>query len=455
MATTLPNLPHPPPPLAPPRPRSIPRLLWWIGGMLFAMTVINYIDRQTINVLAPILKKERQWTNSDFAWILISFRVGYTIMQSINGRLLDRFGTRLGLTVSVTFYSVVQMLTSTVKGLAGLCGFRFLLACGEAANNPGSTKAVSEWFPAKERAWAVALFDSGSSIGAAVAPFLVLFVYRKFGDWRPVFLVTGALGVLWLLAWRIFYRKPEDHPRLSPAELAHIQAISPEGSHSPTHSLTHSETLSPLPPVKWPSLLKFRQTWGIILGRFLIDPYWFFVGDWFAVYLASKGFDLEHSLLGFWAPFLAADVGNFFGGGLSSYCIKRGWPVGRARRTVLLIFGPSMLVLIVAAFTSNYALLLALFAYATFAYAACSTMFLSLPADVFHTRAVGSVSGLGGSAAGIGTLITTFLIGLITDRFSFQPIVITASIIPCIATVIFVTMVRTTKREDPDKVLLR
>jgi len=425
--------------------RPIRHLRWWIGGLLFAMTVINYIDRQTLNVLAPILKKEHQWSNSDFALILISFRVAYTVMQSVNGRLLDRFGTRLGLTVSVIFYSVVQMLTTTVKGLASFCTFRGLLACGEAANNPGSTKAVSEWFPEKERAWAVALFDSGSSIGAAVAPFLVLWVYHRFGDWRPVFLVSGSLGVLWLIAWRGFYHKPEEHPRLAPAELEHIQR----------GRATSTATDSTLPPVRWPRLLRYRQTWGLLLGRFLIDPYWFFVGDWFALYLASKGFNLEQSVLGFWAPFLAADIGNFFGGGLSSWWIKRGWPVGRARRAVLLVFGPSMLVLAGAAFTSNYALLLALFAYATFAYAACSTMFLSLPADVFHTRAVGSVSGMGGTAAGIGTLITTFFIGQVTDKFSFQPVVIAASIVPCIATLAFVTMVRASKQEDPNKVLLR
>ncbi|PYJ05900.1 MAG: MFS transporter [Verrucomicrobia bacterium] len=428
--------------------KPIPYLRWWIGGLLFAMTVINYIDRQTINVLAPILKGENRWTNSQFALLLISFRVAYTIMQSVNGRLLDRFGTRLGLTVSVTFYSLVQMLTSTVKGLGSFCSFRFLLACGEAANNPGSTKAVSEWFPARERAWAVALFDSGSAIGAAVAPFLVLRIYRHFHDWRPVFLVTGSLGALWLLAWRIPYRPPEAHPCLSPAELEHIQlGRSTERLGEPT-----------LPTVKWPRLLTYRQTWGILLGRFLIDPYWFFVGDWFALYLDSKGFNLEKSMLGFWAPFLAADVGNFFGGGLSSYWIKRGWPVGRARRAVLLIFGPSMLVLVAAAFTSNYALLLALFAYATFAYAACSTMFLSLPADVFHTRAVGSVSGLCGTAAGVGTLITTYLIGQITDRFSFQPVVIAASVMPCVATMLFVTLVRTRpsgRQADPDRLLLQ
>jgi MFS transporter, ACS family, hexuronate transporter len=358
--------------------------------------------------------------------------------------LLDVFGTRLGLTISVSFYSAVQLLTTLARGLPALCGFRFLLACGEAANNPGSTKAVSEWFPPKERAWAGALFDSGCSIGAAVAPFFVLFVYHHFGNWRPVFLLTGSLGVVWLLFWRALYRKPEAHPRLAPEELQHIQ----RGQEDKT------STDSFLPQVNWKRLLKFRQTWGIILGRFLIDPYWFFVGDWFAVYLASKGFNLEQSLLGFWAPFLAADIGNFFGGGLSSYWIKRGWPVGRARRAVLLIFGPSMLVLIGAAFTSNYALLLGLFAYATFAYAACSTMFLSLPADVFHTRVVGSVSGLGGTSAGIGTLLATFLIGQVTDRFSFQPVVITASIIPCIATILFVTMVRSKKRESRDQILL-
>jgi ACS family hexuronate transporter-like MFS transporter len=413
--------------------------------MLFAMTVINYIDRQTINVLAPILKKEHQWTNSDLAWILISFRVGYTIMQSINGRLLDRFGTRLGLTVSVSFYSAVQMLTTLASSLSALCGFRFLLACGEAANNPGSTKAVSEWFPAKERAWAVALFDSGCCIGAAVAPFLVLVIYHRLGNWRPVFLVTGSLGLIWLLVWRILYRKPAEHPRLAPGELEHILR---DRENQGLADVT-------LPKVKWPSLLRYRQTWGILLGRFLIDPYWFFVGDWFAVYLASKGFDLEKSLLGFWAPFLAADIGNFFGGGLSSYWIKRGWPVGRSRRVVLLIFGPSMLLLIGAAFTSNYSLLLGLFAYATFAYAACSTMFLSLPADVFHTRAVGSVSGIAGTSAGIGTLITTYIIGKVTDRFSFEPVVIAASIIPCIATILFVTMVRAGKKEDPEKLFLQ
>jgi ACS family hexuronate transporter-like MFS transporter len=422
----------------------IRRLRWWIGGLLFLSTVVNYIDRQTLSVLAPFLKDEYKWTNTDFATVLISFRVAYTIFQSVSGRVIDRLGTRRGLSLSVAFYSTIASLTALAHGIVGFRVFRFLLGAGEAANWPGATKAVSEWFPAKERGWAVALFDSGSSIGGAVAPFLVLYLLRTFGSWRPAFLITGLLGFLWLLAWRALYHTPEKHPRLSPEELAYIRA----GRASETTAS------SELPAVGWGKLLGYRQTWGIMLGRFLLDPYWFMVAEWFAIYLLSRGFRIEQSVLGFWAPFLGADLGNFFGGALSSYWIAKGWPVGRARRTVLAIFGPSMLLLIPAAFVSNYVLLISLFAWASFAYAACSTMFLALPADVFHTRAVASVSGLSGTAAGVGTLISTYLIGVVTDRFSFQPVVIAASIVPCLATLLLVTMVRAAKKPDPDRILV-
>ena len=406
--------------------------------LLFASTVINYIDRQTLSVLAPWLKQEHGWSNTDFASILIAFRIAYTVMQAVSGRLLDWLGTRRGLALAVLFYSFSAMLTATARGLGGFRFFRFLLGCGEAANWPGATKAVSEWFPAKERAWAVAMFDSGSAIGGAVAPFLVLLLQRWFQSWRPAFLLTGILGLLWLFVWRRVYRTPEQHPRLSAEELEKIRA----GRASSPEEQTGE-------PVSWRKLLRYRQTWGIVLGRTLLDPYWFMVAEWFGIYLASKGFDLEKSALGFWAPFLGADLGNFAGGALSSYWIRRGWPVGRARRTVILIFGPSMLLLIPAAFSSSYPVLIALFAWSTFAYAACSTMFLSLPADVFHTRAVASVSGLSGAGAGIGTLISTWLIGVVSDRVSFQPIVIVASMVPCVATVLFVTLVRARKTPDP------
>ena len=422
----------------------IPYLRWWIGGLLFLVTVINYIDRQTLGALSPYLKQEFNWTNEDYAFILNSFRVAYTIMQAVFGRVLDTFGTQRGLFFSVIFYSIVAASTAFARGKMSFAAFRFLLGCGEAANNPGGSKAVSEWFPAKERAWAVALFDSGSSIGGAVAPFIVVGIYSWFHSWRPAFIITASLGVIWLVLWRWLYYLPEDHPYISPEELAYIKA----GRSSDPVSEGNQ------PNVTWGKLLRYRQTWGIILGRFLLDPYWFFMAEWFALYLKSKGFSMEASALGFWAPFLGADLGNFFGGGLSSWFIKRGWPVGRSRRTVLIIFGPSMLVLALTALTNNYYLLLLLFAYTSFAYACCGTMFFTLPTDVFHSRAVASVMGLGGTGAGLGALISTFLIGRISERVSFEPIIIAASIIPCIATVFFVTLVRARKTPDPEGIVL-
>lgn len=417
--------------------KHIPYLRWWIAALLFASTVINYIDRQTLSVLAPFLKQEYKWTNTDFATILISFRLAYTIGQAVSGRVLDWLGTRRGLTISVAFYSIVASLTALARGIVSFRVFRFLLGAGESANWPGAAKAVSEWFPAKQRGLAVAIYDSGSSIGGVIAPFLVLFLYRHFGSWRPAFVITGCLGFLWLIAWTKLYTAPEKHPRISPGELELIlrdrSTIAAENS----------------PAVSWRKLLRYRQTWGIMLGRGILDPYWFMISEWFAIYLVSKGFQIEQSVIGFWAPFLGSDLGNLFGGALSSWWIARGWPVGKARRTVILIFGPSMLVLIAALFTSNYMLLVLVFAFVTFAYAACATMFLSMPADVFHTSAVASVSGLSGTTAGIGTLITTYLIGVVTDRFSFAPVILVASVMPCVATAILVRMVRSDRKPDP------
>jgi ACS family hexuronate transporter-like MFS transporter len=407
----------------------IRNLRWWIGALLFAST-------------APALKEQYHWTNTDFATVLIAFRVVYTIMQSVSGRLLDRLGTRRGLSISVAFYSTVAACTAFAQGLGGFRIFRGLLGAGESAGWPGAAKAVSEWFPDRERAWAVALFDSGSSIGGAVAPFLVIFLFHTFGSWRPAFLITASLGFLWLIVWRKVYHTPETHPIITPEELDLIQSSRPP-----------EVAVSPRPRVAVSQLLRFRQTWGIVVGRSLLDPYWFMMAEWFAIYLASKGFRMEESALGFWAPFMAADLGNFFGGGLSSYWIRRGWSVGKSRRTVVAIFGPAMLLLIPAAFASRYWLLVGLFAFATFCYAACSTIFISLPADVFQSSAVATVSGMSGTGAGIVTLVSTYLIGRVSDRLSFQPIIIVASIVPCLAALVMVTLVRPGKHTSADGIL--
>src|ERR1700704_1768894 len=202
--------------------KPIPALRWWIGGLLFASAVINYIDRQTLSLLAPYLKLEYHWTNSDYANIAIAFRVAYSIGQTGFGKLMDRVGTRRGLTLTVLWYSVISMLTSLATGFYSFATFRFLLGAGESANWPAAAKAVSEWFPKRERGLATALFDSGSSIGGAIAPFIVLWIYFRWG-WRPAFMLPGVLGFLWLMVWRRTYYSPETHPRVSPQELQMIQ----------------------------------------------------------------------------------------------------------------------------------------------------------------------------------------------------------------------------------------
>ena len=412
------------------------RYRWWIGGLLFLSTVINYLDRQTLSVLAPHLKDEFHWSNSDFALVVIAFRAAYAVMQTVGGRLVDRLGTRKGLTLSVIFYSVAAMATSLASGLASFCAFRFLLGTGEAANWPAATKAVSEWFPRRERGWAVALFDSGSSIGAAIAPVLVLFLLAHFGDWRPAFVIVGTLGFLWLGLWRWSYHAPEVHPRLSVEERALILADREE-------EVGALETGGPAPT--WPELLRQPQTWGVIAARGLTDPVWFMIADWFAVYLVAKGFRLEETAAGFWVPFLAADLGNFFGGGFSSHLIRRGWAVGQARKVVIVGGAMGVLALVPAAFLSSFPALVACFAVATFSYAAMSTMALALPADLFRSRAVATVSGLAGTGAGLGTIVSTFLIGVIADRFSFTPILVVASLVPLTAAFAVLLLVRNTE----------
>lgn len=428
------------------KPSALPRLRhlrWYIGGLLFLSTVINYIDRQTLSVLAPYIKTEYRWTNSDFALLIIAFRIAYAFGQTASGRFLDRVGTRKGLSLTVAFYSVAAILTSLAAGLRSFAFFRFLLGAGESANWPGATKAVSEWFPKRESGWAVALFDSGSSVGGAIAPFLVLWVYHTFGSWRPAFMVTGILGFGWLLLFRWLYRSPEEHPRLSAEERAYILT-----ERADTRSAPGAPSAAQPVSLGYGTLLRLPQTWGIIIGKTLTDPVWFFITDWFAIYLVSKGHKLEESLLAFWVPFLAADIGNFAGGGVSSWLINRGWPVGAARKLVVVICGLGMTLLIPTVFTNSYFWLVACFAISTLAYAAFSTMVLNFPADLYPTGSVASVSGMSGTGAGIGTILATYLTGVVADRYSFEPILIAASLIPLGALLAVVVLVRNTRATE-------
>lgn len=410
--------------------------------MLFASTIINYIDRQTFSVLGPFLKKDFQWTNIDYAALWIAFRAAYTIGQTLCGRLMDRVGTRRGLSLTVLWYSVVSILTPLARGFYGFGAFRFLLGAGESGNWPGATKAVSEWFPKRERGLATALFDSGSSIGGVIAPFLVLPIYLRWGR-GAAFVIPGLLGFLWLVVWRRNYRAPQEHASISESER---QMILTE-----TRDL-HTEQGKPRTP--WASLLKLPQTWGTIVAKSLTDPVWFFITDWFPTYLDAKGIILQSHKFAIAIPFIASDLGNFFGGAVSDYLIKRGWSLGAARKALVVFGGLGVLLLIPTVFTFNLWAIVALFALATFSYASFSTIANVLPSDLFKSESVASVSGMSGTGAGIGTIIAFLLIGHFSDArqaaaaHSFDPIVIVAGMVPFVAMILVLLLVRNTRATE-------
>jgi MFS transporter, ACS family, hexuronate transporter len=419
--------------------RAIPRLRWWIGGLLFASTIINYIDRQTLSLLAPYLKHDYHWRNTDYANLLIGFRIAYSIGQTVWGRVIDRIGTKRGLSLAVVWYSIVSISTSLATGFYSFATFRFLLGAGESANWPGATKAVSEWFPRSERGTATALFDSGSSIGGAIAPFLVLWVYFRWG-WRPAFILPGALGFLWLIVWRRAYHPPADHPRLGEAERAMIL--------KETADLAATDSSARM---RWSDLLRLPQTWGAIVAKAFTDPVWFFIADWFPIYLVAKGISMKSGLLAVWVPFVSADLGNFFGGIASGYLIKRGWPVGRARKALVVFGGIGVMLLIPTIFTVNLVAITALFAAATFCYASFSTIANVLPSDLFKSDAVASVSGMTGSGAGIGTILAFELVGRFSDAnqslatHSFDKIMVVAGLVPFVGMLLVLLLVRNTR----------
>jgi ACS family hexuronate transporter-like MFS transporter len=351
--------------------------------------------------------------------------------------LLDWLGTRNGLSLSVAWYSSVASFTALATGFWSFCGFRFLLGAGEAANWPGATKAVSEWFPRRQRGLAVALFDSGSSVGAMLAPGLMVLLMTLLGGWRPAFVVVGTLGFFWLFLWRRSYHPPETHPGITEAERAMILADRAAEQAEAVHEKGEA-------PARWAELLRLRQTWGAIAAKGLTDPVWFMIADWFAVYLVSRGYSLEQTVAGYWVPFLASGLGNLLGGTISGWLIRRGWSVGRARRLVIASGAVGVLALVPAAFASSFVFLLACFAVATCSYAAMSTMANSLPADLYQSRTVASVAGLAGTAAGLGTIGATYLIGVIADRFSFTPILVVASVVPLAAALLVLVLVRNT-----------
>ena len=407
------------------------RLRWWIAWTLFFSTVINYINRQTLSVLAPVITQQFHLSHSQLSWVFSFFQLSYAGMWLIGGVLLDIIGTRLGLALAVIWWSIISMLTGLANSLSQFAIFRFLLGIGEGCNWPGASKAVAEWFPAKERGVAVAIFDSGSSVGGALAAIMVPWVAIALG-WRYAFVISGILGFLWLALWLRVYYPLNRHPRVTSEEKAYIE------SGSDTAKVSARSGVG-----RWLTLLKDRNTWGIVLGRSLTDPIWWFYVFWLPQYLSdARGFSLKQIAAFAWIPFIAADIGNFTGGLTSGFLIKRGMPTLRARKWVCVVSCLPVIAGIPAARTHNPYMALALIAFAVWGYASWSTMGLTFPSDLFPQDVVASVTGVSGLGAGLAGAFFTVVVGKLVDRFSYYPAFFAAATIPLLATAAVLMLLR-------------
>ena len=400
-------------------------LRWWIIGLVFLATLINYIDRLTISVLAPVITRDLGLTNTEFGSIVAWFLLAYTISQGLSGKLYDRIGTRLGFVCSITVWSVAAIAHAFARGLGSLSLFRFVLGFGEAGNWPGAAKTVAEWFPVQQRALGMAIFNSGAAIGSIVAPPLIVGLQLRYG-WQTTFIVTGVLGFIWLVLWLLFYQSPEKHPWITQEEL---QQISP------------SRNRMEAPLLRWRDLLRYRQVWAIVMARFLTDPIWWLYLTWLPKYLAdARGFSLTKIALFTWVPYVAADAGSLSGGWLSGHLIARGWSVDRARKTVILSASLLMPAGIFAAFVNDALVALALIGVVLFGFQVWINNVQTLPSDFFPDKAVASVAGLGGTGAGIGSMIFILTTGWVVDHFSYVPILVTAGFLAPVGTLVLFTL---------------
>ena len=424
-------------------------LRWWIIGLIFLATLINYIDRLTISVLAPTIISNLNLDRFQYGSIATWFLLAYTISQALSGKLYDRVGTRRGFSISITVWSLAAMCHSLARGVISLSIFRFVLGLGEAGNWPGAAKTVAEWFPARQRALGLAIFNSGAAIGSIVAPPLIVWLQLSFG-WQTTFLVTGALGFIWLGLWLLFYESPEKHSWLSDEEYQLIREDRdvPATSHEDVASLRTvlTDPQAPSSP-RWRDLLRYRQVWGIVLARFFTDPIWWLYITWLPLYLSdARGFDLRQIALFAWVPYVAADAGSLLGGWLSGFLIGRGWSVDRARKSVIIFSALLMPAGILAAFADNPMVALALIGLVLFGFQVWINNVQTLPSDFFSASAVGSVAGLGGTGAGIGAMIFTLLTGWVVKNFSYVPILIAAGILAPLGTLVLFALTGPIKR---------
>ena len=391
-------------------PALAPRSRWVMISLVFAATVINYLDRQTLSVVAPILMEQYHMTNVTYSQIIFAFMVAYTIMNGVSGPLIDRLGTRRGYAWTTAWWSAAAMLHALAVGPWSLGTFRFLLGMGEAGNWPAGVKVVAEWFPVRERALASGIFNSGSAVGAILAPPLVAFIVLQLG-WRAAFAAVGAVGFVWVIAWLLIYTTPE-------AAKKEVEA----------------------PPIPLRKLFLTRFVLSFTLAKVFLDPVWYFYIFWFPAYLKqARHFDLADIGKYAWIPFMVAGVGNVLGGWLAAELLKRNISLSAARKTSVAVFVCLMASAIPAVLVSDVRLSIAWVSVAMLGYTGVTANMLAIPADVFPKNAVASIWGLASLGAGFGGMLFALITGWLVDHYSYVPVFIGFGLIPFVALFILLT----------------
>jgi len=378
-------------------PVKIGSYRWMICALLFFATTINYLDRNILGLLAPTLQKEIGWTPIQYGYITMAFQAAYAIGLALFGWFIDRYGTKIGYSMSIIGWSFAAMGHALASTVFGFGVARSLLGLSESGNFPAAIKATAEWFPKKERALATGIFNSGANIGAVVAPAVVPVTY----GWQASFVFTGAVGFVWLVFWIIFYEKPEHAKKLKKEELNYILS-------DPIEQVSEK--------VKWVELLKFRQTWAFVIGKFLTDPIWWFYLYWLALFLNNNfGLTLTGLALPLIVIYMMTSIGSIGFGYLSGAMIKRGMAVNKSRRLAMLICALLVVPVITAASVTDMWLAIMIIGVAAAAHQGWSANIFTTASDMFPKKAVGSVVGLGGFAGSVGGMILLTSSGYIVE----------------------------------------
>ncbi|WP_316805585.1 MFS transporter [Pedobacter nototheniae] len=410
---------------------KIKGLRWYIIGLIALATVINYIDRSAINIMWPYIYKDFGIADADnksaLALITTFFMIAYALGQTFTGKLMDAVGTRLGMTISIIGWSISIALHSFARSLISFNVFRFLLGFSEAGNWPGATKSNAEWFPAKERAIAQGIFGAGASMGSVISAPIIALLYLAFG-WKMTFVLIAVLGLIWVIPWWVINKAtPDKHSWLTEKERDYILDKSPDAEN----------VADTAPVLTWKELLKFRNTWGIIMGRFFIDPVWWLFVTWLPTFLKEQFmFDIKQIGSFTWVPYLFAAIGGLLGGYYSSWCIKKGKSAVKARKTAIAVGCAIMLVSLVAivyflgTLKDNPTLAMSLIGSTLFGFQFLIGNIQTLPSDYFNGKNVGTVAGMGGTAAVAGTLLTTWAVPIITKTSYVSFFVLAAVLVP-------------------------